>query len=104
MPKVSKKTKAVAVKQLLVRTYHINNPFTLRERENKENVNRYLKGLGNWPDSRGFCTWGSRNKKLREKKRSKVGTERTPSGMTLRQQQFLEDIKGYEEGRDGPAV
>jgi len=94
MPKVSKKTKAVAEKPLLVRNYNINDPRTLRERERDENVNRYLKGLGNWPDSRGFCTWGSRNQKLREKKRSKVGTERTPSGMTLRQQQFVEDTAG----------
>ena len=91
MSKVSKKTKAVAE---LVRNYNINDPRTLRERERDENVNRYLKGLGNWPDSRGFCTWGSRNQKLREKKRSKVGTERTPSGMTLRQQQFVEDTAG----------
>ena len=102
--KMPKKMKAVAKKPLLVRNYLPDDPRTLRQREFDENVNRHVQGLDNWPYLVGFCKWGSRNKELREKKRSKVGTERTTSGMTLRQRQFLQDIKRYKEGHHGPAV
>jgi hypothetical protein len=108
MPKAFKTPKAAAlrkpVKRLLIHDYKVDDPRTLRERECCENVNRHLRGDGNWPDEKGFCLWGTRNRDLREKKRRETGTERTPSGMTLRQQQFLEDVRCYEAERTGPAV
>jgi len=117
MPKVSKNMKAgtarkasnaaVPVKPLLVPTYRLEDPRTLRQREWEENVKRYISGYGNWERGRGFCAWGSRNKSLKEKRRPKsylFSTEVNAAGYDNRQQQFLEDINGYKEGRDGPAV
>ena len=126
MPKVSKNTKAdtaresakaaaarkaskaaVPVKPMLLRTYLPEDPRTLRQREFDENVKRYIDGYGNWERGRGFCAWGTRNKSLKEKRRPKsylFSTEVNAAGYDNRQQQFLEDIKGYKEGRDGTAV
>ena len=126
MPKVSKNTKAdtaresakaaaarkaskaaVPVKPMLVPSYRLEDPRTLRQREWEENVKRYISGYGNWERGRGFCAWGSRNKSLKEKKRLNsflFSTEVNAAGYDNRQQQFVEDIKGYKEGRDGPAV
>ena len=98
---------AVPVKPLLVPTYLLEDPRTLRQREWDENVNRYINGYGNWERGRGFCAWGSRNRSLKEKRRLKpylFSTEVNAIGYDNRQQQFLEDIEGYKEGRDGPAV
>ena len=107
MPKTSKNMKApaprkgskatAAVKPLLVRHYKINDPRTLRERERDENVNRCLKGLGNWERGRGFCAWDSRNKSLKETKRSDsylFSKKVNFAGLDNRQQQFMEDTRG----------
>ncbi len=106
MPKASKNTKApaprkdskatAAVKPMLVRHYKIGDPRTLRQRERDENVNRCLKGLGNWERGRGFCAWDSRNKSLKEKKRpdSYLFPKKVKSaGLDNRQKQFVEDTR-----------
>ncbi|NBW88351.1 MAG: hypothetical protein EBR51_00290 [Gammaproteobacteria bacterium] len=100
MPKMSKSREGVAQKPSLGPSYKDNDPRTLRQRERAENERRKRNKLGNWPDSQGFLPWGSRNKELRERRRKQKGTERTASGLTLRQLQFLEDTEHVAERGD----